>query len=60
MAEDVLWSPEEMEKNKDMRRLYRIALDIKAGRLPVTFSKKGAELASKFEGEELEKVAFGN
>lgn len=44
---------------KKMKILFRIALDIKAGRLPDSFSTKGAELAAKYEGEELEEYAYG-
>ena len=47
------------EEEKKMRILFRIALDIKAGRLPVSFSTKGAELADKYDGEELEEYAWG-
>ncbi len=48
------------ETIKQMRILFQIAVDIKAGRLPEDYSAKGAELAAKFEGEELEEFAFGS
>ena len=47
------------EEVKRLKILYRIALDIKKGVIPVSFSKKGAELASKYEGEQLEEYAYG-
>ena len=47
------------EEEKMMRILYRIAVEIKKGNLPPSYSKKGAELASKYEGEALEEYAYG-
>ena len=46
------------EMEKKLKILFRIAVDIKAGILPETYSAKGAELANKYEGEELEEYAF--
>ena len=42
------------KKEREMRILYSIAVDIKAGNLPASYSKKGAELAEKYSGEQLE------
>lgn len=54
---------EEANELRDMEKmlkiLFRIAVDIKAGLLPETYSAKGAELAKKYEGEDLEAYAFG-
>lgn len=47
------------EEEKKMRILYRIAQQIKAGTLPASYSIKGAELATKYSGEELEEYAWG-
>jgi len=47
------------EKERKMRTLFCIAVDIKAGRLPATYSKKAAELAEKYSGEDLEAYAYG-
>ena len=47
------------EEVKKMRILFRIADDIKAGRLPESYSAKGAELAAKYSGEELQEYAYG-
>lgn len=47
------------EEERKMRTLYRIAVDIKKGTIPSTYSKKGAELAEKYSGEELEEYAYG-
>ena len=43
---------------KRLKILFRIAVQIKAGSLPETYSAKGAELASKYEGEDLEEYAY--
>ena len=47
------------DKVKKLRILYRIAQQIKAGTLPASYSIKGAELAAKYSGEELEEYAWG-
>lgn len=47
------------EEEQKMRTLYRIAVAIKKGEIPASYSKKAAELATKYEGEELEEYAFG-
>jgi len=47
------------EKEKERQILFRIALSIKKGETPASYSKKAAALAEKYEGEELEKLAYG-
>ncbi len=47
------------EKERKLQILYRIAVDIKKGTIPASYSKKGAELADKYPGEELEAYAYG-
>ncbi len=47
------------EEEKKMRILFRIAQQIKSGTLPASYSKKGAEMAANYEGEELEEYAWG-
>ena len=46
------------EMEKMLKILFRIAVDIKAGILPETYSAEGARLAAKYEGEELEAYAY--
>lgn len=43
---------------KRLKILFRIAVQIKAGNLPETYSAEGARLAAKYEGEELEAYAY--
>ena len=49
-----------LDQQKELQTLFMIAVDIKAGRLPESYSVKGTEFANKYEGEELEKFAFGS
>lgn len=51
---------EATKEQQRMRTLFRIAVDIKAQRLPASYSKKAAELAEKYSGEELEEYAWGS
>ena len=57
-------SPSELielrEEEKKLRILFRIAVQIKAGSLPESYSQKGKELANKYEGEDLEGYAYGD
>ncbi len=57
-------SPSELielrEEEKKLRILFRIAVQIKAGSLPESYSQKGKELADKYEGEDLEGYAYGD
>ncbi len=46
------------EMEKKLKILFRIAVQIKAGSLPETYSVKGTELAKKYEGEDLEAYAY--
>ena len=46
------------EMEKRLKILFRIAVDIKAGSLPETYSAEGARLAAKYEGEDLEAYAY--
>lgn len=48
------------KEQRRMRTLFQIAVDIKAERLPASYSEKGAELAEKYSGEELEEMAWGS
>ena len=43
---------------KRLKILFRIAVQIKAGNLPETYSSEGSRLAAKYEGEELEEYAY--
>ncbi len=47
------------EEVKRMKILFRIAVQIKAGSLPESYSAKGTELANRYPGEELEEYAYG-
>lgn len=46
------------EMEKKLKILFRIAVQIKAGTLPESYSAEGARLAAKYQGEELEAYAF--
>lgn len=48
------------KEQRRMRTLFQIAVDIKAERLPRSYSEKAAELADKYSGEELEEMAWGS
>jgi len=60
--EGAIGTIEEANELRDMEKklkiLFRIAVQIKAGSLPEDYSAKGAELANKYEGEELEAYAY--
>lgn len=46
-------------KTPKERTLYCIAMSIKKGDTPASYSKKAAELAQKHEGEKLEEYCYG-